>query len=270
MGKHGKRAFGRLSWVFLTQGPGSSVASIDEGRLASAHAFRVEGFKILCREIDLPANLHARGNEATEAVWDRRNRQNVRGDVLANPSVSTSCSAHQYAIFVEQIHCKTVDLDLGEHVQVISARVIRHAQFPRGKLFKGENIVQTCHLLEVTNGGKSIGGCSSHTRRRRVRGAVLRIFRFKFFELTVELVIVRIREHRRIVIVICGSSIFDGCNELTVVIQDLTFLFAHRRHCVISPFQMRAPTFHRSDAVSAFSTEQGQFATTRRSPEMLR
>ena len=127
MGKHGKRAFGCLSWVFLTQGPGSSIAGIDEGRVASAHAFLVEGFKILCRKIDLSANFHARRNEATEAVRDRRNRQNVRGDIFTNPSVSTSCSAHQHAIFVEQIHCKTVDLDLGEHVQVISARVIRHA-----------------------------------------------------------------------------------------------------------------------------------------------
>ena len=125
--EHCKGAFGRLSRVFLTQGTGSSIASIDEGRLAGAHAFLVEGFKILCREIDLSANFHALRNEATEAVRNRRNRQDVRGHVLANPSVSTSRGTHEDAIFIEQVHCKTVDLDLGEHVQVISARIIRHA-----------------------------------------------------------------------------------------------------------------------------------------------
>ena len=105
VGKHGKGAFGRLSRVFLTQGTSSSVTGVDEGRLAGAHAFLIEGFKILCREIDLSANFHALRNEAAEAVRDRRNRQDVRGHVLANPSVSTSRGTHEDAIFIEQVHC---------------------------------------------------------------------------------------------------------------------------------------------------------------------
>ena len=207
------------SAVFLTQGPGSSVASIDEGRLASAHAFLVEGFKILCREIDLPANLHARGNEATEAVRDRRNRQNVRGDIFPNPSVSTSRSAHQHTIFVEQIHCKTVDLDLGEHVQITTTRVVSHSGFPTRKLFQRENIVQAGHLLEVFDRSKGLRSCTSYLSGRRICTAILRVLCLKVFEFAVELVVLCIRQNRSITVVVRRSSIINFLNELMVAVN---------------------------------------------------
>ena len=152
--QHCKRPFGSFLRVFLTQRTRSCIASVHKGCLTHTDALSVKRFKILRREVDLATNFNAGGNHAFQTVRNTRNCPDVGGDIFANPPVTSRRCAIEYAIFIEQIDCKTVNLDLGEHVQIAATRIISHSGFPACELFQRKNIIQAGHLLEVFNRSK--------------------------------------------------------------------------------------------------------------------
>ena len=148
-----------------------------------------------------------------------RNCPDVGGDIFTNPSITSRRGAREFAIFIEQIDGKTVNLHLGEHVQIATARIVNHSGFPGCELFQRKNIVQAGHLLEVFDGSKSLRSRASYLSGRRICTAILRVFCFKIFEFAVELVILCIRQNRSITIVVRRSGIINFLNELMVAVN---------------------------------------------------
>ena len=217
--QHRKRTFSGFLRVFLTQRTRSGISSVHKGRLAHTDALSIKRFKILRRKVDLASDFNAGGNHALQTMRNTRNCPDVGGDVFANPSITSRCCSREYAIFIEQIDCKTVNLDLGEHIQIAATRVISHSGFPACELFQRKNIIQAGHLLEVFNRSKGFRSRATNLSGWRICTAILRVLCLKVFEFAVELVVLCIRQNRSITVVVRRSCIINFLNELVVAVN---------------------------------------------------
>ena len=219
MRQHCKRPFSGLLRIFLTQRTRSRISSVHKGRLTCADALGIKRFKILRWKVDLAADFNAGGNQTFQTMRNTRNCLDVGGDIFTNPSIASRRCARKYAIFIEQINGKTVNLDLGEHVQIATARVVSHSGFPAREFFQRENVVEAGHLLEVFDRSKGFRSCTSYLSGWRICTAILRVLCLKVFEFAVELVVLCIRQNRSITVVVRHSGIINFLDELMVAVN---------------------------------------------------
>ena len=217
--QHRKRTFSGFLRVFLTQRTRSGISSVHKGRLAHTDALSIKRFEILRREVNLTADFNASGNQAFQTTRNTRNCPDIGGDIFTDPSIASRRCAREYSIFIEQIDRKTVNLDLGEHVQIATARIVSHSGFPACELFQRKNIVQAGHLLEVFDRSKGLRSCTSYLSGRRIGAAILRVLCLKVFEFAVELVVLCIRQNRSITVVVGRSGIINFLDELMVAVN---------------------------------------------------
>ena len=235
---HREGSFGGLSRVFLAQGAGGGVARVDESLLAGLDAGLVEGGEVGDREVDFAAHLDARGGGAGEGLRDRRDRAGVGGDVLADVAVASGGGAHEAAVLVEKVDGQAIDLHLGRHLEVGDAGGLGHAGLPPGELLEGEHVVEGHHLGEVAHLGETGVDAAAHAHRGRVGAAQLRVAFLDLFDLAVHAVVVRIREGRRITVVVGGASLIDAVNEVVVTVAcRLEHGVSHGVHSCISGYK---------------------------------
>ena len=121
-------------------------------------------------------------------------------------------------VLVQEVDGEAVDLHLGRHLEVGDAGGLGHAGLPSGKLLEGENVVEGHHLGEVADLGEAGVDAATHAHRGRVGAAQLRVALLDLFDLAVHAVVVRVREGRRITVVVGGAGLVDAVNEFVVAV----------------------------------------------------
>ena len=218
MGDHREGTLGGLVGVLLAQRAGGGVARVDEGFFPGLDAGLVEGGEVGDREVHLAAHLDARGHGAAQSLWDRGNGSRVSGHVLTDVAVASGRRAYETAVLVQEVDGQAVDLDLGRHLEVGDTRGLGHAGLPPGELIEGEHVVEGHHLSEVAHLGETGVDAAAHADRGRVGTAQLRVSLLDLFDLAVHAVIVRVREGRRITVVVCGAGLVDAVNKVVVAV----------------------------------------------------
>ena len=218
VGDHREGSFGGLCRVFLAQGAGGGVARVDEGLFPGLDAGLVECGEVGDREVNLAAHLDAGGDGARQGLRDRRDRACVGGDVFADVTVASGRGAHEASVLVDEVDGQAVDLHLGRHLEVGDAGGLGHAGLPAGELLEGEHVVEGHHLGEVAHLGEPGVDAAAHAHRGRVGTAQLRVALLDLFHLAVHAVVIRVREGRRITIVVGGACRVDAVDEVVVAV----------------------------------------------------
>ena len=218
MGDHGEGALSGLCRVLLAQGSGGGVARVDESLFPGLDAGLVECGEVGDREVNLAAHLHTRGDGTSQGLRDRGNGPRVGSDVLADVAVASGRGAHEAAVFVQEVDGQAVNLHLGRHLEVVDAGGLGHAGLPAGELLEGEYVVEGHHLGEVADLGEAGVDAAAHAHRGRVGAAQLRVALLNLFDLAVHTVVVRVREGRRITVVVGGAGLVDAVNEFVVAV----------------------------------------------------
>ena len=218
VGDHGEGALGGLGRVFLAQGAGGGVARVDEGLFPGLDPCLVECGEVGDREVDLAAHLDARGDGAGQGLRNRLDRPGVSGHVLADVAVASGRGAHETAVLVEEVDGQAVNLDLGRHLEVGNSGGLGHAGLPPGELLEGEHVVEGHHLGEVAHLGETGVDAAAHAHRGRVGTAQLRVSLLDLLDLAVHAVVVRVREGRRITVVVGGAGLVNAVNEVVVAV----------------------------------------------------
>ena len=215
---HREGTLGGLGRVFLAQGAGGGVARVDEGLFPGLDPCLVECGEVGDREVDLAAHLDAGGHGAGQGLRNRLDRPGVSGHVLADVAVASGRGAHETAVLVEEVDGQAIDLDLGRHLEVVDAGGLGHAGLPPGELLKGEDVVEGHHLGEVAYLGETGVDAAPHAHRGRIGAAQLRVALLDLLDLTVHAVVVRVREGRRITVVVGGAGLVNAVNEVVVAV----------------------------------------------------
>ena len=235
VGDHREGTLGGLGGVFLAQGTGGGVTCIDEGLFPSLDAGLVEGCKVGDREVDLAAHLDAGGGGAGEGLRDRGDGSRVGGDVFADVTVASGRGAHEATILIEEVDREAVDLHFGRHLEVGDAGGLGHAGLPPGKFLEREHVVEGHHLGEVAHLGEAGVDAAAHAHRGRVGTAQLRIALLDLFDLAVHAVVVRVRDRRRIAVVVGGTRLLDARHQVVVAVASrLERVVMHGVHSCIS------------------------------------
>ena len=218
VGDHREGALGGLCRVLLAQRSGGRVARVDESLFPGLDAGLVEGGEVGDREVDLAAHLDAGGNGAGQGLRDRGDGSRVGGDVFADVAVASGRGAHEATVLVQEVDGQAVDLDLGRHLEVGDAGGLGHAGLPAGEFLEGEHVVEGHHLGEVAHFGEPGVDAAAHAHRGRIRSTQLRVALLDLFDLAVHAVVVRVREGRRITVVVGGAGLVDAVNEAVVAV----------------------------------------------------
>ena len=218
VGDHREGALGGLCRVLLAQGSGGGVARVDEGLFPGLDAGLVECGEVGDREVNLAAHLDAGGDGARQGLRNRRDRACVSGDVFADVAVASGSGAHEATVLVQEVDGQAVDLHLGRHLQVRDAGGLGHTCLPPGELLEGEHVVEGHHLGQVADLGETRIDAAAHAHRGRVGAAQLRVALLDLFDLAVHAVVVRVREGRRITVVVGGAGLVDAVNEFVVAV----------------------------------------------------
>jgi hypothetical protein len=119
VGEELQRPLRRDRRVVLAHRAGGGIARVDEGllvlralgdQLALALVQRIE---VVAPDVDLATHLEHRRRRAAQAQRDLLDRSDVLRDVLAGLAVAARRGLHEHAIFVAQVDCEAVELQLG-------------------------------------------------------------------------------------------------------------------------------------------------------------
>ena len=207
---HAQRARGGNRRVLLAQRACRGVTRVREGVLASGNHRLVELLKIGGGDEHFTADFNLFGVVlAGQLLRDARNGAHVVGDVFAGGAVAAGCRAHEGAVAVEQVHRQAVDLQLGQPLRCATGEV-PGALFglgqPGAQLFKGEDVLEGVHALQVGDGRESFDGFAADFLGGRVVGDDERVLRLNDFKAAVELIVLGVREEGRILVVVGAAG----------------------------------------------------------------
>ena len=140
--------------ILLTQRPGSSIAWVGERVAPLLHQGGVETLEVGHGKEHLAAHLEQIGHIHTaKSRGDGLDGSYIGGDVLPDPAVATSGTAHQTSSSVHQIDGEPIDLEFAEK----SHRCVGSfggARQPGRHLVAIEDVVQTEQPLQVLHRGE--------------------------------------------------------------------------------------------------------------------
>ena len=170
-------AFRRLGRIKLAQRTRGRVARVRKRGETGSNPSGVQFCKGAERQVDLPAHFDdSRDRLVThrlELARERRDRQDVLGDVLPNDSISPSGAADEPSIFVGKGNREAVDFrfdhksDGSLSKSGSSDRVARPA-VPIAKFFGAPRVRQRQHGLAVADLREPSRWCCSYPRCRRI------------------------------------------------------------------------------------------------------
>ncbi len=131
------------------------VAGVCERGLPGRGALLVELGERAARKVNLAADLDSLGR-VVDPQWDRPDRAQVLGHVLADHAVAASRPANELAALVEQRDRDPVDLRLGDEPQLPGADVelaqaVVQACLPGPELVRAAGVAQGEHRLQVAD-----------------------------------------------------------------------------------------------------------------------
>ena len=179
--------------VELADRAGGRVAGVCERGLPGRGALLVELGERAARKVDLAADLDSLGR-VVDPQWDRPDRAQVLGDVLADHAVAASRPANELAALVEQRDRDPVDLRLGDEAQLPGADVelaqpVVQARLPGPELVRAAGVAQREHRLQVANRLERVDRLAAHPLGRRIRAAQLGVLRLEGPELVEQRVV---------------------------------------------------------------------------------
>ena len=192
---HAQFALLHVFRVLLPQAARRRVARVGEGLAALLLAQLVELGEILGPDEHLAADLQKCRRLASEPVRDVFNHPGVGRDVLARGAVAARGRAREFAVFVDEVDGKPVDLQLGQ----IRARGFGQ---PLAHFVFVEDVVQAHHALGVAHVRKRVvGGRGADLLRRRIRHGELWVFLLQSLEAAEQLVELAVGDDRLTVVV---------------------------------------------------------------------
>ena len=130
---------------------------------------------------------------------DGADGSHVRGNILAGGAVAAGRRLHQHAVFVENAHRETVELQLAAVDERVSAfQAIQHPLVEGQKALFVKHVVQRQHrhfMADLAEGGQ---WRRPYALSRRIRGNQLRMLALQLAQLAHQPVILRIGHFRRV------------------------------------------------------------------------
>ncbi|MNV07860.1 hypothetical protein D3C71_983120 [compost metagenome] len=207
-------ALRRYPWIKLTQRSCRSITRVSKQLSTGATRFIVNLFKARLREEHFTAHFEACGNVlAAQLKWYCADGPHVGGDVFTGCAIAARGGAHQHAIFIQDTHRQTVELQLTAPCQRFSAfQSVLHALVEGKETLFVKDVIQRQHRHFMTHLAERGQRSRTHALRRRIRGDEIGVLCFQLAQFAHQAVILRIRDFRCIHHVIqifmmakCGS-----------------------------------------------------------------
>src|SRR3974390_328394 len=155
-------------------GSRSRIAWIDEQLSADLFLFTIQGVEGFAGHHDFAADFQIGGEFYLfqgGRVYAKRNGADgfhVWGDIFSGGAVATGDSADQDAILVLERDTETVELVLGDVLDVLAAGALANPAIPVAKGVVGEGIVEAEHGAGVANSSKALAGCAAYANSGRI------------------------------------------------------------------------------------------------------
>ncbi len=195
---------GRDAGVEQLERSGGRVAGIGECGLPRLGSGFVQCHERLRGHVDLAPNLqHVRHLLAiVQTQRNRPDRPDVCGDIVAYFAVASRGAGCQNAILVSQADRQAVDLQLDHIVVIGRAQLLANPLVERLQLIGVVCVVDAQHGDAMANRGELPQRPASDALRGRVRRHQLRVLRLQPLELCKQLVILLVRNLRRVLDVV--------------------------------------------------------------------
>ena len=199
--------------IELAQRAGGSVARIDVELLAGLRLLAVKVEERGLGHVDFAAHLaHRRYATAFQPVRNVLQRLHIGGDILAFGAVAARRAGDELAFLVAQRHRQAVDLRLGGECDLLVLRQTQKAADAADEIddvFFGKGIVERQHRHRVADLGESRRGRRADPLRQAFQRAQLRKARLDRVVALAQRVIGRIRNGRRILLIIAAVMLGD-------------------------------------------------------------
>ena len=211
----GERACCGDPGVELPQRPRGGVARVRCRGLPGGDLLLVEAAEAGERKVDLAAHLHQRWRVPLQREWDRADRAQVDGHILAAEAVTTSRAAQQSAVLVDERDRRAVDLRL-DHVRhrLVGVEALPHVVGPLEQALVRRHLLERAHRREVLDLRELVGGGCTDPAGRRVVAGELGMLLLESFQLVEQPVVLGVR-HLRVV---------EDVVAVVVVVQQLAQL----------------------------------------------
>ena len=204
--------------IKLAQRPRRRVARIGEDLVARSRLPLVQGGEIGVAHVDFAAHLEDLGRRPLQLVGDLANRAHIGGDVLALVAITARRRLHQFAPHITEGAGEPVDLGFGGEGQrsLRQPQKAPHAGDEFLDVFIGEDIAQGEHGHGMAHLGEFLGGRRAHSRGEE-RAAQFRKGRLQRLEAPPQGVVIRIRDDRRVFLMIADVVGLDLVDEALVL-----------------------------------------------------
>ncbi len=192
--EEGQIAAGRHGRILLTKAARCRVARVDEGLLPRCDGALVELLEARPGHVHLAAHLDHLGGSVGEDVWHVADRGDVRGDVLADPSVATGRGLHEPSVLVAQADGETVELQLAHERRLVTVEALGHTVRPRTQLIGVHRVVETHHRYPMGDRRERGADRAADEPGRRVVGDEIGMVGFELAQLAYERVVVRVAD----------------------------------------------------------------------------
>ena len=183
--------------IELTQRACRRIAAIRKG-----HDTRLIARFIQCdegspRHVHLAAHLQI-GRRILDIERNGVNGLYIRRHIFPHAAIPSCQTLDETAVLIDEIHGKSVDLQLRDVLHMVCAKPCLHAAVKVPKLVRIECIRQREHGLSEAHLPEIIGRLPADTLRRGVRCHQLRICFFQIHQLPVHMVEFKIRDLRSV------------------------------------------------------------------------
>src|SRR5215471_5938728 len=181
-----ERTPGRDGRIQLAQRSGRGVSRVRKSSFTPLFALVVQLAKRLQAEENFSANL--RGHIFIQAEGNRMNGAHISGDDFSSAAVSSSNGFVEQSVFIDERNAQAVDLELGDVIDGVGFRQLRHTARPVCKFLFGIRILEAEHRPRKRVRRKFFRRFTADALSRGIRRDQLRVLRFKLLELPHQLI----------------------------------------------------------------------------------
>ncbi len=182
--------------VQLPDAPGTSVPGVGVKRLAPFSPLLIEASERLQGHIHLAPDFQTERRLSQQSNRDTADGAEVLGHILPHLPVAPGCSLGQQPVFVGQVHCKSIDLQLAHQVEVGIVQETLGAAVPGLQFFHIEGVAQAEHGHGVLYLGEPFRRPGAYSLSGRVRANQLRVRFLQPAQLAHQSVVVTVADHR--------------------------------------------------------------------------
>ncbi len=197
--EEGQAPSGSDTRIELPQRSGGGVTRVCEQLLPARCLRRVERGEVVTQHQHFPPHLDPRRHSLTgQAQRYRAHRAQVGRHVLAAAAIAARRAGDQHALHVAQADRESVELRLGQVLDVALAQCLPHPSVESPRLVLVERVVERQHRQRVHHGLEGGGRSGAHALRRGIGRGQRRKVELERLQLAQERIEFGVADNRRV------------------------------------------------------------------------